>query len=622
MDDDYNNKEDPNIKQWSNYPIGSNGIKKPDEIISAREGLYHLDPNSRSSSYGFGISFARQYIREGKLSPNRKILLIGCGWNATGFLSISQKHWRVMTGPLGATEVRLYDMSLDRIRSAISPSNVGPNSILKGIFWVQGEADALAAVKTRRVPPLAPSPCPRSRIEPDYINRRDDLITTSLNQYETYLTEMLNKLRINLTNYINNVRTFNVPRQFPNTIPILIGSIPNLQLPCNYRDDYLRVIEVLQNIPPKGTITNSKFVPSDIISGTVFNRFLTTGGPELDNHYTKSSQIEFGKRFFYYYNNLSINIDTDYDIFIVMGQSNSVGLGVLVDSSIPKIGTNMMDDDYNNVEDPDIKMFNGTEIIPGKERMFHITPQDSPPAATSYGFGVSFARQYVKENKLSSNRKVLLIGCGFNGAGVLRTNSTHWHSTSRTAGVLRLYDAAITRVRTTINLPGVGRGSQIKGILWHQGETDARYIHMEQYKAISAPPVTYSDYKRELKNSLNGLRNEFTTIINTKRTGLSAQVATSIPILLGSILTESTNSELRAAGLDLMVPVIKEVADDPANINYSFVPVTPILGTVFTKTLTGFGKTSSDWIHFNKSSQIEFGKRYYYVYNNNRITIF
>jgi hypothetical protein len=309
-----------------------------------------------------------------------------------------------------------------------------------------------------------------------------------------------------------------------------------------------------------------------------------------------------------------------------MGQSNSVGIGVLVDSSIPKIGTSMMDDDYNNIEDPNIKMFDGTQFIPGKERMFHITPQPTPtePPTTYYGFGVSFARQYVKEGKLSTNRKVLLIGCGFHGSGVLRISSSHWNSNIRNS----LYDNAIRRVRTAINLPGVGRGSQIKGILWHQGETDATYIHQKEYnlainKNISAPVVDYIDYKRELKKSLDGLRNEFTNIINTKRTSLPAQVATNIPILLGSILTESTNAELRNRGLDLMVPVIRQIADDRANINYSFVPVTPIAGTVFTKTLTGFGEnTDTDWIHLNKSSQIEFGKRYYYVYNSNRITIF
>ena len=69
-----------------------------------------------------------------------------------------------------------------------------------------------------------------------------------------------------------------------------------------------------------------------------------------------------------------------------------------------------------------------------------------------------------------------------------------------------------------------------------------------------------------------------------------------------------------------MVETIQEIADSSGNINYSFVPVTPISGTVFRRTLTGNGKTSTDWNHFNKSSQIELGKRYFYVYNNNRIT--
>jgi GH35 family endo-1,4-beta-xylanase len=653
MDDDYDNTEDPLIEQWTNYTGG-----RANEIIVAKERLYHLDPGT-NSDYGLAISFARQYIREGKLSANRKILLIGSGWNGTGFLTTTNSdpvkradsgHWRVMTGAQGATELpRLYDMTLERIRSAISPGNVGTNSLVKGIFWVQGEADAVVATRIpfSSTPAPARHPCPPSTVPfpPASLivnrNRSDVERNNLLTQYEGFLTTMLNSLRINITKYINNVRTFNLPRQDPLTVPILIGSIPNLQIPCNYRDDYLYMIDRLQSIPPKNTIINSKFVPSNIISGTVFDHFLTTGGPELNFHYNKSSQIEFGKRFFYYYNNLSINVDTDYDIFIIMGQSNSVGRGLLEDPNIPKIGTNMMDDDYAGIENSNIKEWSGSEIIAARERISHLS---SPPSVsgTLYGFPTSFARQYVNEKKLSRYRKVLLIGCGFDGAGVLRTHTTNdatglvsitpnWNSKIRNS----LYDQAIRRVRDAINSDGVGRGSEIKGILWHQGETDAKYIKLREYEDISgAPVVDYDDYKTELKLTLDGLRNEFTTIINSKRRSVPApappapapalppaQVATSIPILLGSILPITFFGNGKGDyGYTLMIPIIKSIADNRANINYSFVSASPITGTVFTKTLTGNGMSLTDYVHFNKSSQIEFGKRYFYVYNNNRIT--
>ena len=646
MDDDYNNTEDPLIEQWTNYPI-ENGIKPEDEIIVAKERLYHLDPGT-NSDYGLAISFARQYIREGKLSNGRKILLIGSGWNGTGFLNQSGRHWQVKTGDISGGEVRLYDMSLERIRSAISPGNVGPNSLVKGIFWVQGEADAVVSTRvpgTSRPAPARP-PCPPSTVPfapvPATVNtnRSDSERTILLNEYEGYLTTMLNQLRINITKYINNVRTFNFSRQDPLTVPILIGSIPNLNIPCNYRDDYLYMIDRLRSIPPKNTITNSKFVPSDIIDGTVFDHYLTTGGPELNFHYNKSSQIEFGKRFFYFYNNLSINVDTDYDIFIVMGQSNSAGHGLLEDSSIPRIG-NMMDDDYANSEDPNIKQWSGTQIIAGIERLSHLSsipsgygPSYDPPRIL-YGFGTSFARQYVKENKLSIYRKVLLIGCGFDGAGVLKTSGANWKSTSTNS----LYDQTITRVRSAINSVGVGRNSEIKGILWHQGETDAKYIKLKEYEDVSgAPVVNYNNYKTELKSTLDGLRTEFTTIINSKRRSVpapapaaapaaapapalpAAQVATNIPILLGSILSITFFGAGKPDyGYTDMIPIIKNIADDANNVNYSFVPVTPITGTVFTRTLTGNGLSSTDPVHFNKSSLIELGKRYFYVYNGNSI---
>ena len=654
MDDDYNNTEDPLIEQWTNYPI-ENGIKPEDEIIVAKERLYHLDPGT-NSDYGLAISFARQYIREGKLSNGRKILLIGSGWNGTGFLNQSGRHWQVKTGDISGGEVRLYDMSLERIRSAISPGNVGPNSLVKGIFWVQGEADAVVSTRvpgTSRPAPARP-PCPPSTVPfapvPATVNtnRSDSERTILLNEYEGYLTTMLNQLRINITKYINNVRTFNFSRQDPLTVPILIGSIPNLNIPCNYRDDYLYMIDRLRSIPPKNTITNSKFVPSDIIDGTVFDHYLTTGGPELNFHYNKSSQIEFGKRFFYFYNNLSINVDTDYDIFIVMGQSNSVGRGLLEDPNIPRIG-NMMNDDYNGIENKDIKMYDGKQFIPAEERIAHFSraPTLAPaPDNRLYGFPTSFARQYVKENKLFPKRKVLLIGCGYDGAGVLRTHTTNGETGMRTSTPnwnknMRgsLYDQTITRVRSAINSVGVGRNSEIKGILWHQGETDAKYIKLKEYEDVSgAPVVNYNNYKTELKSTLDGLRTEFTTIINSKRRSVpapapaaapaaapapalpAAQVATNIPILLGSILSITFFGAGKPDyGYTDMIPIIKNIADDANNVNYSFVPVTPITGTVFTRTLTGNGLSSTDPVHFNKSSLIELGKRYFYVYNGNSI---
>ena len=120
---------------------------------------------------------------------------------------------------------------------------------------------------------------------------------------------------------------------------------------------------------------------------------------------------------------------------------------------------------------------------------------------------------------------------------------------------------------------------------------------------------------------LNGVRTDITTKINTIKYG-TPQIATNIPILLGQILPEKTNW----ANINVK---IREVVSNPANINYKYVPAVAIPNvSVFNHNLTS--KTMVNGVltaprestsHYNKTSQIEFGKRFYYVYNNNSINV-
>jgi GH35 family endo-1,4-beta-xylanase len=321
-----------------------------------------------------------------------------------------------------------------------------------------------------------------------------------------------------------------------------------------------------------------------------------------------------------------VNYKDDYDIFIVFGQSNAVGLGVTIDPDIPIIA-NIMDDDYANSINPNIKQYTwNDEIMDARERIDHLISVEKRQtgAKGNYGFAMSFARQYVREKKLEPNKKVLLIGCAWGGTGFLNDYPTkpemlieypRWRTNVRN----ELYDR--TRERIKRALGKVGPYSEIKGMLWLQGESDATYIKSSAVPDLEKP-AKYEEYKRQLVLTLNGVRTDITNKMNTIKYG-PPQIATNIPILLGQILPERTTD------YNTMNVKIKEVTDDITNINYKYVPAVAIPSIpVFNHNLTSktmvkgvLTAPRESFSHYNKTSQIEFGKRYYYVYNNNRINL-
>jgi hypothetical protein len=76
----------------------------------------------------FSLPFAREYIREGKLSDGRKLLILRCAVGGTGF---SDGRWS-MDGDL-------YPQMMDMIRTALA---LNPENRLVALLWHQGETDA------------------------------------------------------------------------------------------------------------------------------------------------------------------------------------------------------------------------------------------------------------------------------------------------------------------------------------------------------------------------------------------------------------------------------------------------------------------------------------------------
>lgn len=98
-----------------------------------------VDPNSLSKegdTIGLGLSFAKQALN----GTTRNIVLVPAAWAGTGFCGNTSldAHWNATTPTdpaLGNT--LLFDRALSRVNSAIQETG----GILRGILWLQGEAD-------------------------------------------------------------------------------------------------------------------------------------------------------------------------------------------------------------------------------------------------------------------------------------------------------------------------------------------------------------------------------------------------------------------------------------------------------------------------------------------------
>jgi hypothetical protein len=294
-----------------------------------------------------------------------------------------------------------------------------------------------------------------------------------------------------------------------------------------------------------------------------------------------------------------------YDIIVIAGQSNSVGRGLEV-HKFPKTRDglnhrtwaqtlNMYRDDYDGEHGRSnslISSLNKDNSIRNSARDPIEHQENFPyrlngrPIRNNFGFGVSFAREYIRQGKLQSGRKILLVGCGWGGTGF--ANNGRWMFPNGD-----LYLGTIARANTAFAKTDMGNNNRFIAILWHQGEND-----------ISTP----TNYRENVSACLNGIRN---TIQRTN--------PHNIPILLGG-LTNDTQSRR-----NFTEQHIRTIKDMPGNRNFKFVPSNAMPGVyysnleLFNHDLLPDKDTGNN--HFSKSSQIEFGKRYFYVFNNNRFDI-
>jgi hypothetical protein len=279
-----------------------------------------------------------------------------------------------------------------------------------------------------------------------------------------------------------------------------------------------------------------------------------------------------------------------YDIVIVAGQSNAVGVGCGPYTDVSK--------DYDDRID---MVYPGGDVWSAEEPLEHAPANGG---AAGKGFAMTFARLYAA--KLQSNRKALLVPVALGGTSILQwddqvDSSLDFHTPTnggdpRGRDSRELIDTLTRQTRIALRTGGFGSQNRIVALLWHQGETDMLFMSLTNDPIHRAMPdvATYG--------------HKFVELVQLVRKNFPNQ---SFPIVAGELgrffepsfpgangLT-AFNSQLAksARGLKNVAVVSSQNLGNGIDAHCAFWPIE--------------GMPQGDPVHFNAASQVEFGKRYY-----------
>jgi len=240
---------------------------------------------------------------------------------------------------------------------------------------------------------------------------------------------------------------------------------------------------------------------------------------------------------------VSLEIQSSYDVFIIMGQSNTnsgKGLDPTVDyypSSVFQFGR---------------KFENNYQIIPAVEPLDnHHRPYDQ------IGFANQFSKLYA-EQILEEGRKLLLIPCGL---GATSFYEGHWNKGDT------LYTDAFERARHVLE----NTDSALKGILWHQGESDS--------------PNRY--YQNDLDEMIQNFRIDIGS--------------PNLPFLLGGLCPDWVDEK----------PEIRKRIDDIISSTPDRVDHT---GFADPRNPSVIHTDPGEYVHYSAEDQREMGERYFQAY--------
>lgn len=162
------------------------------------------------------------------------------------------------------------------------------------------------------------------------------------------------------------------------------------------------------------------------------------------------------------------------DVWIVAGQSNSEGCGLLQGQpdSDPLVRAFFMNDEWRMAKDPIHNMWECVDQV-------HIDLCGGGTPGIKEGWGVGPGVPFAVEMRRLTRIPQGLIACGHGG-----TSMGQWSPTLKHAGTKSLYGAMLRRVNKN--------GGRVAGMIWYQGESDA----------VAELTTVYTERMKELVASL------------------------------------------------------------------------------------------------------------------------
>lgn len=185
-------------------------------------------------------------------------------------------------------------------------------------------------------------------------------------------------------------------------------------------------------------------------------------------------------------------------------------------------------------------------------------------------FSLSFAREYIKNGRLTEGRKLLIIRAAVGGTGFL---DGHW----KPADDLYLHMLEMTKTALALN-----KDNRLVALLWHQGEQDA------------VQNASYETHYNHLMTLVQGVRDAFG--------------APELPFAAGDFVQHWKNDNL--AICTPVVDAIRAVCRDCGS--GAFVETDGLRSNAQYTKHHPFGW--DDPIHFCRAALYELGERYYRAY--------
>lgn len=158
--------------------------------------------------------------------------------------------------------------------------------------------------------------------------------------------------------------------------------------------------------------------------------------------------------------------EVEYDLFLLLGQSNMVGYAPLEEGDLDEIrGVFLLDADG--------------KIIPASSPINRFSTIRFM-GDTFYGLGPAFARKL----RFETGRYILLMSNARGGSAI-----AEWQKDC----AYNFYAEALRRTEQALAIPGV----RLKGIIWHQGESDCTRQDFEEYYYEKLGQMV-EDFRRDL----------------------------------------------------------------------------------------------------------------------------